>query len=181
MAERRTRTVTPLDEERLRSLALHYVARYAATRAKLILYLNRKLRERGWAGEAPADLGGVADRLVDLGYIDDAAFARSKATALRQRGLGSYRIGAALKANGIAGTMADALSRTEGDEALGLAAEYAKRRRIGPFALSPADDKARSRWMAALMRAGHRAEDARTILSMSFDEAEEARNVVKIR
>lgn len=176
---RKSRGTTPLDDERLRALALTYVARYATTRAKLILYLNRKLRERGWTGEQPADAGAIADRLVELSYIDDAAFARSKSNALRQRGLGSYRIGATLKANGIDGELAESFSRTEGEEALGLAAEYAKRRRIGPYTAAFPDDKLRSRWMAALMRAGHRGEDARRILSLSFDEAEEARIVLK--
>ena len=41
----------PLNEERLHELALFYVGRFATTRAKLIAYLSRKLRERGWEGE----------------------------------------------------------------------------------------------------------------------------------
>ncbi|KTW08260.1 RecX family transcriptional regulator, partial [Sphingomonas sanguinis] len=35
----------------LERLALRYVERFATTEGKLVDYLTRKLRERGWAGE----------------------------------------------------------------------------------------------------------------------------------
>ena len=44
----------PLDEDALRDLALRHVARFATSRGKLLAYLNRKLRERGWAGDLAA-------------------------------------------------------------------------------------------------------------------------------
>ena len=33
-------------------MALAYVARFATSRGKLVRYLDRKVRERGWAGTA---------------------------------------------------------------------------------------------------------------------------------
>ena len=48
MANRRTpsdRSKKPLDASRLDELALAYVARFATSRAKLLRYLGRKLRE----------------------------------------------------------------------------------------------------------------------------------------
>ena len=47
---KKARIAPPLDEAGLNELALAYVARYATSRAKLLAYLARKLRERGWGG-----------------------------------------------------------------------------------------------------------------------------------
>ena len=57
----------PLNEERLHELALFYVGRFATTRAKLTAYLNRKLRERGWEGDAPPEVERLVERLAASG------------------------------------------------------------------------------------------------------------------
>ena len=49
----------PLDEETLEQAALTYAGRYATTRARLTAYLERKLRERGWAGPAEPPVAGA--------------------------------------------------------------------------------------------------------------------------
>ena len=69
----------PLDAAKLDELALSYVGRFATSRAKLINYVKRKLRERGWDGDGEPPLDALADRLVQLGYVDDRAYALSKA------------------------------------------------------------------------------------------------------
>jgi regulatory protein len=76
----------------LQRLAIHYVGRYATSRAKLKSYLARKVKERGYEGPGP-DLDDLAERLSRLGYIDDAAFASSRAASLQRRGYGARRIG----------------------------------------------------------------------------------------
>ena len=91
----------PLDQERLRELALVYVARFATSRGKLASYLDRKVRERGWAGDRPADPDGVVEQLAELGYVDDAAFALSKSRSLTARGYGVRRVEQALRSAGI--------------------------------------------------------------------------------
>ena len=53
--QRPRKTAQPLDGQRLDALALHYVGRFATTRAKLVQYLHRKLRERGWGRMQSAD------------------------------------------------------------------------------------------------------------------------------
>ena len=64
---RERRVLQPLDEQGLNGLALRYVERFATTRAKLRAYLDRKLRERGWAeagvptAECPYTWEGQAD------------------------------------------------------------------------------------------------------------------------
>lgn len=136
-------------------MALRHVARFATSRGKLLAYLTRKLRERGWGGEQPADPEGLADRFVDLGYIDDAGYAVMKSAALARRGYGARRIDETLRAAGIAAEdreQADARTR---DESWAAAEQFARRKRIGPFAATAPDQKQRDRAIAAFLRAGH--------------------------
>jgi regulatory protein len=168
---RQPRTLTPLDPASLRGLALTYAARYATTRGKLVQYLHRKLRERGWSGEQAPDPAGLAEHFADLGYIDDEAFARMKAGALRRRGLGAMRVGIALKTAGIENDLAARESTVEPEAAFHIALHFARRKRIGPFAMTAPDDRTRHRWMGSLLRAGHRSEDCRKILALSAEDA----------
>ena len=72
----------PLDEDQLKELALTYVARFATSRAKLAAYLDRKVRERGWAGNGEPPIERLVAKAADAGFIDDAAFALSKSRSL---------------------------------------------------------------------------------------------------
>jgi regulatory protein len=150
----------PLNGARLDALALRYVGRYATTRAKLIAYLERKLRQHGWAGDELPAPGGLADRLVDLGYIDDAAFAAMRSASMQRRGYGARRIGAALGHAGIARDTADSVAPDE--NARWMAAErFAQRKRLGKFSDGPLDPKMRQKHFAAMIRAGHDFETAK--------------------
>ena len=100
-AERKRRPRPPLDGEGLERLALFYAGRYATTRAKLEAYLARKLKERGWAGPGDPPLRGLAERFTELGYVDDEAFAASRAASLGRRGYGERRVAEALRAAGV--------------------------------------------------------------------------------
>lgn len=169
----RTRRVPPpLDEAALRELALHYAARFATTRLKLQRYLARKLKERGWAGEQPADVEALAGRLVALGYVDDAAFAAMKSRAMAARGLGHRRVSEQLSAAGVGAE--DRGEAPDEQTALATALAFARRKRLGPFARVVSDDPAiRQKALAALLRAGHPMAAARQILAArSVEEAE---------
>ena len=91
----------PLNAAKLEEMALHYVGRFATSRSKLLAYLRRKLRERGWDGASDPPVEQLADRLVRLGYIDDRAYALSKARSLTGRGYGERRVRQALVVAGI--------------------------------------------------------------------------------
>ena len=65
--ERNKKPRPPLDQGSLERLALHYVGRYATTRARLKTYLSRKLKERGWEGGARPDVDALAEKLSGLG------------------------------------------------------------------------------------------------------------------
>ncbi len=161
------RAQRPLDRARLDELALRYVGRYATTRSKLVSYLKRKLRERGWDGEAEPDPAAIAERLSRLSYIDDRAFALARASAHSARGLGQRRLAGALRSAGVGeDDGADAL-RQAAAEAFDSALRYARRRRLGPFAIAAAADrKARDKAIAAMARAGHRFEVAAAIVDL---------------
>lgn len=165
----------PLNETRLRDLALHYLSRYATSRTKLARYLSRKLRERGWDGDGAANIDGLLDRLEQLNYLDDEAYAAMRGASLSRRGYGKRRIAEDLRASGIDGdTIADLVdidgAEAEPDEDMprwgrvgcdrevdhvAAALKLARKRKIGPFAIRDKDEKALRRDIAAMVRAGH--------------------------
>jgi regulatory protein len=144
----------PLDTEALNRLALHYVGRYATTTAKLGIYLRRKVLERGWNESGPADIAAIVDRCAALGYVDDRAFAETRAASLGRRGYGARRIGAALQGAGISRDVA-AEVMPDYESAYHAADVYARRKRIGAFGDGASDPKLRQRQFAAMLRAGH--------------------------
>ncbi len=149
----------------MRDLALHYVGRYATSRKKLSDYLVRKLRERGWDGSLPADIDGLIADFVRLGYIDDAAFAASRARTLTARGYGGRRVSEDLRAKGIAEDDAtDAKSESEAQQ-WQSADRFAQRKRIGPYAIEAASDEIRRKQLAAFLRAGHGFDVARRFVN----------------
>lgn len=174
----------PLDAAGLEGLALRYVERFATTRGRLSDYLRRKIRERGWV-EAPetgpvvppADPEGLAQRLADLGYIDDRGFAEARAAAMQRRGLGARRVAGAFREAGIDEADADALAPEIAARDVDAALAYAKRKRLGPFARSDdsdgggAENRAlRQKQLSAMVRAGHGFDLARKILAASPSE-----------
>ncbi len=167
------RTPTPLDPRQLEEIALAYVARFATSRTKLEGYLARKLRERGWADEAAAPVEAIAARMVAAGYVDDGAYARAKGGSLLRRGYGARRISQALQAAGIGAELREAARPGEAAErhaALALAAK----RRLGPFSRAVPEREQREKQLAAMLRAGHRADHARAVLSAADAAAAEA-------
>jgi regulatory protein len=144
----------PLDAASLERLALRYVERFATTRARLVVYLTRKIRERGWDG-APADPTAIAERFATLGYIDDRSFAESKAASMARRGLGARRVNEALRYAGIERDDAEAVAPQIVARRADAALAFARRRRIGPFAVTEVDRDKLTKQAAAMMRAGH--------------------------
>ena len=153
-SSRHTKIRKPLNTDALLRLSLHYVGRYATSRAKLAVYLGRKVQERGWADHEPADIDAVVARCAALGYVDDRTFAQARAASLGRRGYGGRRISAALQAAGIdADTAAEVLPDLDAAELAALT--YARRKRIGQFADKPTEPTARHRQFSAMIRAGH--------------------------
>jgi regulatory protein len=145
----------PLNAEELRALALRYVGRFATSRAKLAAYLARKIRERGWEDDAPADIDGLVERFAELGYVDDGGFAAMKGAALTRRGYGARRVDEALRADGIGEADRAVAQDSAKAEAWASADRLARRKRAGPYGSGDRDPKTRERMIAAFLRAGH--------------------------
>ena len=162
-----------MDRQALEQLALTYVARYATSSAKLTSYLKRKIREKGWADpEAAPDPEGLAARYVNLGYIDDAAFARMRQDGLLRRGYGKRRVDQALGHAGIGEEIREALTPSNAERRHALLA-LARRRRFGPFASETPDRERREKQLAAMLRAGHSLDEARSLLDFETMETAE--------
>ena len=166
LRSRPRRELPPLDAARLQELALNYVGKYATTRAKLRAYLARKIRERGWDGQAP-DLERIADRFAELGYIDDAAYALGKSRSLAARGYGKRRLTQQLRVAGVEEGDSQAATDHADAEAVAAALRFAQRRRIGPFASAAPDPRQREKAIAAMVRAGHNFALARAIAGLA--------------
>ena len=172
--DRNNKPRPPLDRHLLEQTALAYAGRYATTRAKLASYLERKLRERGWAenSEPPVEL--LVERMAALGYVDDRAYASARAAALGRRGYGERRLRQALRAAGIAEEDSAGAREEAQAGAWAAALRFAERRRIGPFAASEPDRPGREKALAAMLRAGHPSELARRLVSAKPGQIPEA-------
>lgn len=183
----------------LRRAALAYCERYASSEANLTRVLTRKARrrleERTAKGEErapsidpePAVAAAVA-HCRRLGFVDDRAYAETKAAAGRRRGLGASRIAAGLAAKGVDRETTSAAVAADETEARRSALVYARRKRLGPW--RRADDRGRdgetlarrsggfgarddrTRDMAALCRGGHAPEVARWVVGLDREAAE---------
>ncbi|WP_176591706.1 regulatory protein RecX [Sphingobium sp. EM0848] len=163
----------PLDEEALRELALRYVGRFATSRARLLAYLGRKIKERGWGGEAPADPQALVDRLSELRYVDDAGYATMKSASLTRRGYGARRVAESLRADGISEVDREEADAQTASESWQAADRFARRKRLGPYALTLPDPKQREKAIAAFLRAGHNYETARRWIDAAPGEVPE--------
>ena len=170
--ERRRRKRAELTAQSLEELALSYVARFSTTAKKLEMYCHRKLRERGWSaderGGPPVD--AIVARLVEKGYVDDAAYARMRSEGLLRRGYGERRVEQALFAVGVAETDRIDIGVAQARHA---ALHMAKKRHFGPFGRDgrPEDRAVREKQVAAMLRAGHSLDSARQLTDARTIEA----------
>lgn len=120
--------------------------------------------ERGWEDNDEPPVEPLANRMAELGFIDDAAFAMARAEALQRKGLGGRRLGPVLRAAGIEEKDAAPAREAANGHAWASALRFAERKRIGPFAVAVPDRETKAKQFAMLMRAGHPAETARRLL-----------------
>lgn len=159
------RPAPPLDGDKLERLALRYVERFATTRGRLADYLRRKIRERGWEGPA-GDPDALAERMAELGYVDDRAFAEARVNAMTRRGLGARRVTDALRHARVDAEDAEAVAPDLETRAPEAALAFARRKRLGPYAREKADRDVFAKQLAAMARAGHGYELSRRILEL---------------
>jgi regulatory protein len=123
------------------------------SRRELELKLARRAHE-------PEEIAGALARLVELGYLDDAAFARAVVRSRASR-RGARAIAAELRAKGVSREDAEA-ALTEIDESAQRASALALARRVLRPAATAVDQKKAA---AALVRRGFDFEVARSVVS----------------
>ncbi|WP_337660934.1 regulatory protein RecX [Erythrobacter sp. Alg231-14] len=190
--DRKPKKSRPLDQTMLRDLALSYAARFATTGAKLEQYLARKIQTRGVAEDADGrtrdlDVTDLVTQMIELGYVNDDAYARSRSRDLTARGYGARRVEQALWAAGVDEEVRENNAPGEA-ESKRAAVLLAKKRRFGPFARPDAVEhidedengdplarrKQREKQVAAMLRAGHQYDHVRFIIdAATMEEVDE--------
>ena len=180
---RKPRKITP---EYLRRAALHYLDRYSATEMSLRAVLKRRIRKSATIHDLDPDVPQWVDALVEdmkrLGFINDAAFAQTRAVSLHRSGKSSRAIAQRLMEKGIRGESLDqALAAASeelghGDDRRAMdrqaGVEFARRRRLGVFNPNPADRQdRRDKDLAALARRGFGYDICRAVVE-SEDEGD---------
>ena len=163
---RKRRKSSPLNQTALRDLALSYLARFSTSAGKLEAYLYRKIRERGVDEDAgELDVRAVVERMVELNYVDDEAYAQARSAGLLRKGYGARRVEQALRGAGIAEEVLNDVAPDE-YQARNAAVAIARKRGFGPFRISdePIDQKLREKQIAAMIRAGHTFDAAKLII-----------------
>lgn len=176
----------------LANIALHYLARYAASEASLRRMLENRLRRAGMshpdfaADHAhQAELRTAIEQLIfqhrKTGALNDAAFAEMKVGSLRRAGRSRRVIAQKLAVKGIEkNVIAKALEPEDGkvaaDDELQAAMRLAQRRRLGRFrttsTATPHPDQHRKD-IATMARAGFSFDIIKQVLGNVGDAWEE--------
>ncbi|WGF87004.1 regulatory protein RecX [Marinivivus vitaminiproducens] len=176
-----SRRLPPPTEENLKAYAMRYLARFAASEARLRTLLARRAdkaaAEHGIEDAMPeAAIANVLADMRRLGFVDDRLFAEARARSLNQRGQPPRMIRARLSRQGVdTDTIDGALERLaddlEGDPERVAAIALARRRRLGPFAVPDRRAERRERDLAIMARAGYGYEVATSVIDAATPEA----------
>ena len=151
-----------LTQKSLENVALHYLQRYAATRANLRRVLTNRIRR---ATKDKPELGPAAlalvepllDRYTAAGLLNDKLYAEAKTASLRRRGASARGIANKLAQKGVdAKTIRVTVVSDQASE-LEAARELCRRKKLGVHRTRADADPQRPRKdMAVLARAGFR-------------------------
>jgi regulatory protein len=177
----------------LHEAALAYLARGAATAATLRRVLDRKVAN--WARKAArvqrdpelvaADVASCREtieaiivRFREVGLVNDASYAKSRARSLSRSGRSRRAIAAHLAVKGVAAETVREVLPNDADVELAAALAFARKRRIGPFArdndLGRDEQRAaKQKALAAMARAGFGWSTCERALGMDREQADE--------
>jgi regulatory protein len=174
-------------QKSLSNAALQYLGRYAASESSLRRVLENRLTRAAlqnpdFAADAGrlhtlrADIEQLIEKYKKLGVLNAAFFAETKVNSLRRQGRSRRAIFQKLSAKGISGAIvgsaleqnADGASPDEAEMTAALA--LVRRRKMGPFRKTPADEDRRRKDLAALARAGFSLDIARRALKTKTPE-----------
>ncbi len=178
--EKKPRKKRKLTEERLRNGAYYYLGRFAASRARLTLVLENRVRRAAFEGrcdleEAQAWVAPIVTKCVDLGLIDDTAYAAMRARSLMQKGKAPRYIMQDLRSRGLSDAdvenALDSLVEEAGeDPSLHAAKALMRRKRMGAYRDPAKREDFKDKDLAAMSRAGLSLNLARTLLALETAE-----------
>tara|TARA_R110002096_G_scaffold34230_6_gene97863 strand:- start:3429 stop:3941 length:513 start_codon:yes stop_codon:yes gene_type:complete len=151
---------------------LAYLARYAASTEHLRQVLRRKVQRRAARSDAPppdstameAAINDAVSRAAGLGLLNDTELAASLARQYRRRGESMVKIRSRLLAKGLQTADIETALLPLDDDERAAAETYAKRKRLGPFRLSPGKPDQPKRDLASMCRAGFSLTIARQVI-----------------
>lgn len=170
---RERRAPRPMTRPRLERIALHHIERFPSSAENLRRVLERRAaRSREVHAGDPTEhsewISAVVTRLIELGLLDDRAYAAAVARRLRTRGSSRRLIAARLAEKGVSDEIRRDVLDADADDPLAerrAAATYARRRGLGPHRPDPTVRRERrQRDLAALARAGFTYDVARQVL-----------------
>jgi regulatory protein len=167
--------------EKLEKAAADYLGRMASTEASLRRVLTNRLRRAAIAHPAfAADQAGqkllqdsietIIARHKRSGMLNDDSYAETRAHSLRRSGRSRRAIQQTLAHKGVsAESIARALTETDGEDdkdaaELKAAQALARRRKIGPYRQTPADEAQKRKDFGILARAGYGMGIIKTVL-----------------
>ncbi len=179
---KKRRLPKPATAARLEKAALAHIDRYATSAANLrnvlLRRVERSVRLHGTdRSEATGWVDEIIAKLLERRLLDDAAYARGRANSLHRAGASRRKIAGTLTQKGVGRDDVEAALSAIDDEyedsEMVAAANYARRRRLGPFRAPEARDERRERDLASLARAGFGYDTARRVVDAgSADDLE---------
>lgn len=166
----------------LHNAGLYYLQRYAASSGHFRAVMLRKIK-RSCMAHPDQDFAACAALVEDLvqkfissGLLDDDLYLRGVVGSLRRRGASKQAILGKLRVKSVGGDMAaDYIEACDDDFAGGengdfrAALIFARRKKIGPFAGSRAEEPHKT--LAKFARAGFSYDIAARVMKLSEDEA----------
>lgn len=151
-----------LTQKSLENSALHYLQRFAATRASLKRVLLNKIRRAAGEDAAAATaakllIEPLLDRYVQAGLLNDTLYAEARTATLRRRGGSTRGISSKLAQKGVDAKTIKQTVTSDGNTELDAACELCRRKKLGGYRTRGETDAVSHRKdMAVLARAGFR-------------------------
>lgn len=172
-----------ITETYLKNAGAYYLQRYAASTAKFRAVMTRKIETSCRfhmdqnRHECLQLLDAVIEKFEALGYLNDTSYARTKVSSLYNRGLSGRMIEMKLRADGVnidqirqaIDCHAADRGTTSAASEMASAMKLAKKKRVGPYAITP--DYDRNKAIAAFARAGFSFDTIRKVLDADPSDA----------
>ncbi|MDY0030114.1 MAG: regulatory protein RecX [Pseudobdellovibrionaceae bacterium] len=164
-----------ISQSYLENSAAYYLQRFTASTSRFRLVMKRKidLSCRDHPEQNKEQCYDMLDQLVskfqELGYLNDSSYSKGLHYSLSQRGYSRQKIRFHMMSKGLSEDMiTEAMGDTDQASEIIQGLRYAKRKKIGPFAIQEQDLQ---KSLASLARNGFRYDISTKILEMNQEEA----------